>query len=63
MEQRSSDAAMEDAQRLLNREECASGMELTSNYAAEKDAQIKPFDEESVGDTGQRSTYVALKNA
>ena len=60
MEQRSSTkgAVVKVAQNMLSMEECAEGMEQRSNNAAMKDAQINPYVEESVGDTGGKSTHL-----
>jgi hypothetical protein len=55
MVQRSNYAAVKDAQILLNKEECASGMEQRSNDAAAKDVQVKPSVEEYALSMGQRS--------
>ena len=46
MGQSSSDAAMKDAQILLRKGECASGMGQSTNDAAKKDAQIELFKED-----------------
>jgi len=52
--QRSSDAAVKDAQIKLDGKECACGMEQRKNYAVVKDAQINLMQEECVGDMGRR---------
>ena len=41
MGQRSNDATVKDAQTMLNKEECALGMEHSAKDAAVKDAQMK----------------------
>jgi hypothetical protein len=46
MGQRSIDAAVKDAQTMLRKEECASGMGQRSNDAAVMDALIKSSKEE-----------------
>jgi hypothetical protein len=65
MEQRSKDAAEEGAQVLLRREECAldMGLKLNTNYAAVKDAQIKPRTEEYASNMEQMSKDAAAKDA
>ena len=46
MEQRSNDAAVKDAQMVLSKEECVSGMVQRLNYVAAKDVQTKSSEEE-----------------
>jgi len=65
MEQRSSDAALKDAQHLLRREECAEGMEQRSRstHAAVRDVLMVSSKEECALDMGQRGRHAAVKNA
>ena len=56
MEQRSSDAALKDAQIKHSVEDCASGTGQSKKGAAVKDAQTKPFGEECA----QGMVHIAL---
>ena len=65
MVQKKKDAAVKDAQTILGKEECASGMEQMSstNDATEKDAQIILSKEECVGGMVQRPNCAAEMDA
>ena len=64
MVQRSNDAALEDAQIKLSREECAGGMEQRLNGAALKGVQVLLKREECASNMGQRkyTNYAAVKD-
>ena len=55
MEQKPNDAALKDAQIMLKREECATGMVQRGNDAASKNAQIMLRREEFANDTRHRA--------
>ena len=62
MEQNATDAAAQDAQTMLRKEECASGMGQHAQDAEHRGVQTKPSVEECALDTEQRSSDATGKD-